>query len=89
MEYGPTCAGLPETREYMRYYLSDVMTDGAEAPIDAIVKISFDSEGEMRKALQASSYKKAHQARQRYMQETSVGIHSAPSARPCGWSRPP
>jgi hypothetical protein len=31
----------------------------------------------MREALQADSYQRAHQARERYMQETSVGIHSA------------
>jgi hypothetical protein len=77
VEYGPTYAGLPQTREYVQYYLSDVMTDGAEPPIDAIVKISFDSPEAMREALQADSYQRAHQARERYMQETSVGIHSA------------
>jgi hypothetical protein len=77
VEYGPTYVGLPETREYIQYYLSDVMTDGAEPPIDAIVQISFDSEEEMRKALQADSYKKAHKMREEYMRETSVGIHSA------------
>lgn len=76
-EYGPTYAGLPHTREYVQYYLSDVMTDGAEPPIDAIVKITFDSAEEMREALQADSYKRAHKARERYMRETSVGIHSA------------
>jgi hypothetical protein len=41
------------------------------------VQISFDSEAEMRRALQAGSYKKAHKAREQYMRETSVGIHSA------------
>ena len=77
VEYGPTYAGMPQTREYVQYYLSDVTSDGAEPPIDAIVKISFDSPEEMRKALEADSYKRAHEARQQYMQETSVGIHSA------------
>jgi hypothetical protein len=77
VEYGPTYAGMPQTREYVQYYLSDVTSDGAEPPIDAIVKISFDSPEEMRKALETDSYKQAHEARQRYMQETSVGIHSA------------
>lgn len=76
-DYGPTYVGLPETREYIQHYLSDVMTDGAELPIDAIVQISFDSKEEMMKALQADSYKKAAKMREEYMRETSVGIHSA------------
>jgi hypothetical protein len=25
VEYGPTYAGLPQTREYVQYYLSDAM----------------------------------------------------------------
>jgi len=77
VDYGPTYVGLPETREYIQYHLSDVMNDGAEPPIDAIVSISFDSEDEMRKALQDDSYKKAHTMREAYLRETSVGIHSA------------
>jgi hypothetical protein len=77
VDYGPTYVGLPETREYIQHYLTDVMTDGAELPIDAIVQISFDSKEEMMKALQADSYKKAHKMREEYMRETSVGIHSA------------
>lgn len=77
VEYGPTYAGLPQTREYVQYYLADVMTDGAEEPIDAIVRISFDSPQQMKEALAADSYKKAHAMRQAYMRETSVGIHSA------------
>jgi hypothetical protein len=77
LEYGPTYAGLPETRQYVQYHLSDVMIDGAEPPIDAIVQISFDSEDEMRKALQADSYETAHKMREAYMRETSMGIHSA------------
>lgn len=40
-DYGPTCVGLPETREHVQYYLDDLATDGAEQPIDAIVRISF------------------------------------------------
>jgi hypothetical protein len=76
-EYGPTYSGLPETRTYVQYYLSDVVVDGAEAAIDAIVQISFDSREEMNKALQADSYKKAHKLREGFMRETSVGIHSA------------
>lgn len=76
-EYGPTYAGLPETREYVQYYLSDLMNDGAEPAIDAIVRISFDSPEAMKKALQAESYKRAHKLREGFMRETSVGIHSA------------
>lgn len=48
-------AELPQTREYVQYYRSDVMTDGAEPPIDAIVRISFDSPEAMREALRADS----------------------------------
>lgn len=77
VEYGPTYAELPQTREYVQYYLSDLMTDGAEPAIDAIVKISFDSPAAMREALQADSYQRAHKAREQYMRETSAGIHSA------------
>jgi hypothetical protein len=33
----PSYVELPQTREYVQYYLDDVMTDGAEDPIDAIV----------------------------------------------------
>jgi hypothetical protein len=76
-DYGPTYATLPQTREYVQYYLSDVMTDGAEDPIDAIVRISFDSPEQMREALATDAYAKAHALRQAYMRETSVGIHSA------------
>lgn len=77
VDYGPTYVGLPETREYIQHFLADVMTDGAELPIDAIVQISFDSKEEMQKVLQADSYKKAHEMREKYMRETSIGIHSA------------
>jgi hypothetical protein len=76
-EYGPTYSGLPQTGEYVQYYLSDVTNDGAEPAIDAIVQISFDSPEEMKKALLTESYKKAHKLREAFMQETSVGIHSA------------
>ncbi|MHA4820065.1 EthD domain-containing protein [Streptomyces aculeolatus] len=76
-EYGPTYVGLPETREYVQYYLADVMTDGAEEPIDAIIRISFESQEEMQKALKAEAYQKAHEQRKAYMRESSVGIHSA------------
>ena len=76
-EYGPTYRDMPETRSYVQYYLSDVMSDGAEPAIDAIVQISFDSEAEMRNALQTDSYRRAHTMRAEYMRETSVGIHSA------------
>jgi hypothetical protein len=34
-EYGPTYAALPQTREYVQYYLTDTAADGAEDPIDA------------------------------------------------------
>jgi hypothetical protein len=76
-DYGPTYAGLPQTRSYVQYYLDDLATDGAEDPIDAIVKISFDSPEDMREALQADSYKQAHIQRDAFMRETSSGIHSA------------
>ena len=76
-EYGPTYVQLPQTLEYIQYYLDDLATDGAEEPIDAIVQISFESPESMREALQADSYHKAHQLREAYMRETSVGIHSA------------
>ncbi|GIH14529.1 hypothetical protein Raf01_27010 [Rugosimonospora africana] len=76
-EYGPTYQAMPETRSYVQFYLSDLMTDGAEPPIDAIVQISFESQDEMRKALQTDGYRRAHEMRTRYMRETSVGIHSA------------
>jgi len=66
-----------QTRSYVQYYLDDLATDGAEDPIDAIVQISFDSQEEMRIALQADSYKVAHNLRKTYMRETSSGIHSA------------
>jgi EthD domain len=75
--YGPTYSGLPQTRAYVQYYLSDARVDEAEPAIDAIVQISFDSQEEMTKALQTESYKKAETARERFMQATSVGIHSA------------
>lgn len=41
VEYGPTNVGLPETREYIQYHLSDLMTDGAEPSIDAICPNQF------------------------------------------------
>jgi hypothetical protein len=43
VEYGPIYAAFPQTREYVRYYLADLVTDGAEESIEAIVRISFDS----------------------------------------------
>jgi hypothetical protein len=76
-EHGPTYAGLPQTRSYVQYYIDDLPSDRAEDPIDAIVQISFDSQNEMRIVLQADSYKAAHQLRQDFMRETSIGIHSA------------
>jgi len=39
-EYGPTYVELRQTREYIQHFLADVMIDGAEEPIDAIVWIS-------------------------------------------------
>jgi hypothetical protein len=77
VDYGPTYQQLPQTRAYVQYFLTDVMTDGAEDSIDAIVQISFDSVEEMQEALRSESYQKAHELRQAYMRETSVGIHSA------------
>ena len=77
VEYGPTYAGMPQTREYVQYYLSDRAGDQAEDPIDAIVQISFDSEAAMREALATEEYRKAHELRKAYMRDTSAGIHSA------------
>jgi hypothetical protein len=75
--YGRTYQEMPQTKSYVQYFLSDLATDGAEPPIDAIVEISFESEEKMREALQADSYHKAAKAREEYMRETSTGIHSA------------
>src|ERR1700743_2440009 len=66
-EYGPVYAALPQVREYEQYYLSDRGGDGAEEPIDAIVRISFDSEAAMREALATEEYAKAHELRKAYM----------------------
>ncbi|MGW8701602.1 hypothetical protein ACWGOK_32570 [Streptomyces eurythermus] len=49
-EYGPTYAALPQVREYLQHYLADTVSDGAEEPIDAIVRIGFDSQSAMREA---------------------------------------
>ncbi|NEA32108.1 EthD domain-containing protein [Streptomyces sp. SID13031] len=76
-DYGPTYLELPQTRAYVQYFLADLAIDDAEDPIDAIVQISFDSVEQMTEALQADSYQRAHELRQAYMRETSVGIHSA------------
>jgi hypothetical protein len=76
-DYGPTYAALPQVRAYEQYYLADLSADGAEDAIDAIVRISFDSEETMREALATEGYRKAHELRQGYMRDTSVGIHSA------------
>ncbi len=75
--YGRTYAEMPQTRSYVQHFLSDLTTDGVEDPIDAIVQISFDSQEEMQKALQVPSYDAAAKAREVYMRDTSVGIHSA------------
>jgi hypothetical protein len=77
LEYGPTYAALPQVKEYVQYYLTDLAADGEEEPIDAIVRIAFESENEMREALATEEYRKAHELRAAYMRETSVGIHSA------------
>jgi uncharacterized protein (DUF1330 family) len=76
-EYGPVYAGLPQVREYVQYYLADRAGDQVEEPIDAIVRISFDSEEAMREALATEAYQRAHELRSAYMRNTSVGIHSA------------
>ncbi|WP_184968979.1 EthD domain-containing protein [Nonomuraea endophytica] len=77
LEYGPTYVALPQTREYIQYFLADAATDGADEPIDAIVKISFDSQDDMRQALQSPSYHRACELRKAYLRETSAGIHPA------------
>ena len=74
--YGPTYREMPQTKAYIQHFVSDLATDGAEPPIDAIVQISFESEETMREALQADSYREAAKARMAYIQETSVGIHA-------------
>ena len=51
--------------------------DDAEDPIDAIVRISFDSEATMREALATPEYRVAHELRAAFVRDTSVGIHSA------------
>jgi hypothetical protein len=76
LEYGPTYVALPQVKEYVQYYLTDLATDGEEEPIDAVVRIGFASE-EMRAALATEEYQKAHELRKAYMRDTSVGIHSA------------
>ncbi|MFZ3467950.1 EthD domain-containing protein [Streptomyces sp. 4.24] len=76
-EYGPTYEALPQTRAYIQYHLTDLASDGAEEPIDAIVQISFESQEAMAEALSTEAYRKAHELREQYMRETSVGIHSA------------
>lgn len=76
-DYGPTYQALPQTRTYIQYFLSDLATDDAEDPIDAIVQISFDSIEQMHEALKSESYQEAHELRAAYLRETSVGIHSA------------
>lgn len=76
-EYGPTYQALPQTRAYVQYHLTDLAADGAEDPIDAIVQISFESEEAMAEALATDAYQQAHKLRERYMCETSAGIHSA------------
>jgi hypothetical protein len=76
-EYGPTYVALPQVKEYVQYYLTDLATDGEEDPIDAVVRIGFASEEEMRAALATEEYQKAHELRKAYMRDTSVGIHAA------------
>ncbi|TFV33003.1 hypothetical protein E4K10_28140 [Streptomyces sp. T1317-0309] len=76
-EYGPTYAALPQVREYVQYYLSDSGGDGAEEPIDAIVRISFDSEAAMREALATEEYRGPTACGRRTCATTSAGIHSA------------
>ncbi|MCX4750110.1 EthD domain-containing protein [Kitasatospora sp. NBC_01287] len=76
-EYGPTYEALPQTRAYVQYPLTDLASDGAEDPIDAIAQISFESQEAMAEAPSTDAYKKAHDLREQYMRETSVGIHSA------------
>lgn len=79
-EYGPTYAALPQVTEYVQYYLADRAGDGAEDPIDAIdaiVRISFESEQTMREALATPEYARAHERRKAYLRDTSAGIHSA------------
>ncbi|SDO65311.1 EthD family reductase [Actinacidiphila guanduensis] len=80
-EYGPVYAALPQVREYVQFYVDDLARDGEDEPIDAIVRIAFDSAESMREALATPEYRKAHAMREAYMRETSRGIHSASLAR--------
>jgi Domain of unknown function (DUF1330) len=77
LEYGPTYVALPQVKEYVQYYLTDLAADGEEEPIDAVVRIGFESMEEMREALATEGYQKAHELRKAYMRDTSAGIHSA------------
>lgn len=76
-EYGPVYAGMPQVKEYVQYYLTDLGTDGAEEPIDAIVRISFESVDTMREMLATKEYERVHELRKAFMRDTSLGIHSA------------
>jgi uncharacterized protein (TIGR02118 family) len=76
-EYGPTYQAMPQVSAYIQYHVADLATDGAEEPIDAIVQITFNSPEAMTEALSTEAYRQAHAMRQKYMRETSTGIHSA------------
>jgi hypothetical protein len=84
-EYLPTYAALPQTREYVQYYLTDTAADGAEDPIDAIVRISFDSPEQMREALAADSYRQAHAKRQASATGCTASSSRPPATTPGPW----
>ncbi|MFJ2755165.1 EthD domain-containing protein [Nocardioides sp. NPDC087217] len=75
-EYGPTYTRMPQVVSYTQHYVADVVNDGSEDPIDAVVQITFISEAGMRAALDTDAYRAAHAARERYMRPTTAGIHS-------------
>lgn len=69
--YGATVRASERTREREAQLVQD------QEPIDAIVRIGFESEQKMREALATEEYQRAHGLRVAYMRDTSVGIYSA------------
>lgn len=76
-QYGIVYAAMPEVRRYVHYYLDDLVGDGIEEPIDAIVNIAFDSRETMQMALSTEAYWDAAQRRSAFIRESSRGIHPA------------
>jgi hypothetical protein len=72
--YGTVYAAMPEVRRYVHFYLDDLVSDGAEEPIDAIVNIAFESRETMQTALATDAYREAVKSRSAYIRESSRGI---------------